>query len=82
MQKQVSPNQNPLLESAHLIRLGVEMTNEMLNFHSPSLSALNAPHTQGLQVQPNKSLAGTLLPGYRIFLCFREFTLFSSAKGS
>lgn len=31
MQKQVSSNQNPLLESVYLIRLGVQMTNEMLN---------------------------------------------------
>lgn len=45
MQKQVSPNQNQLLESAHLIRLGVEMTNERLNFHSPSLCVLNSRDT-------------------------------------
>ena len=38
MKKQVSPNQNPLLESIRLIRRRVEMTDEMPHFHSPSTS--------------------------------------------
>lgn len=72
MKKQVPSNQNPLLESIRLIRRRMEMTNEMLHFHSPSMSDKGgrrdpppAPPSsqdtcflifQGLQMQPEQKL--------------------------
>lgn len=97
MKKQVPSNQNPLLESIRLIRRRVEMTNEMLHFHSPSMSdkggqggALPSSPIFPGHLFPNiprtpdaaRTKAGekTLIPGYCVLLCFKEFSLFSLAK--